>query len=188
MSGAVPLEDVLATTQLPLRPRIAKDATLQAQALRAIATARVDGRAAVLAALTEQARLLCCAHSAGVSLFTSRKLDQLTWASVCGILAPFEGNRFPLRHSMCGICLERREPQLFFHPHTYFNWMALNGMHMKDVLVAPLCGIGNDVYGTLWVAAHDATAAFNLADRDVLLVLGEHATAAVRSIAGTAQP
>ncbi len=187
MPGAAPLGEVLATAQLALRPRIAKDAALQRQALQSIATARVNGRAAVLAALTEQARLLCCAHSAGVTLFASRKLDQLTWTSVCGILAPFEGNRFPLRHSMCGVCLERREPQLFVHPHTYFDWMALNGMHMKEVLVAPLCGIGNDVYGTVWVAAHDATAAFNLADRDILLVLGEHATAAVRSIAGMPQ-
>lgn len=62
----------------------------------------------------------------------------------------------------------------------------MNGIHVNEGLVAPLCGIGNDVYGTVWVVAHDATASFNLADRDALLALGAQATAALRSIAGQA--
>ena len=184
MPALVPLQDVLATGQLALRPRLDKDPALLAAALEAIATARANGRDGILAALASQARLLCGAHSAGVSMLTSHKSDQLIWAAASCMLAPFEGSRFPLRHSMCGVCLERREPQLFFRPQEYFSWMAMNGILVKEGLVAPLGGIGNDVCGTVWVAAHDATASFNLADRDALLALGVRATAALRGIAG----
>jgi len=181
MPGSVPLKEVLATGQLALRPRLEKDPALLADALQALSAARQLGPDALLAALAAQARLLCGAHSAGVSIFASNKLDYLNWAAVSGILAPYQGCRFPLRHSMCGLCLEQRAPQLFHYPHSYFSWMALNGIALRESLVVPLGEAGKAIYGTLWLAAHDATATFSLADRDVLLALGAHATAALHA-------
>ncbi|MES2322284.1 MAG: GAF domain-containing protein [Pseudomonadota bacterium] len=181
MAGSLPLKEVLATGQLALRPRLEKDPALLADASQALAAARPLGHDALLATLAAHARLLCGAHSAGVSMFASHKCDDLSWASVSGILAPFEGRRFPLRHSMCGVCMEQRAPQLFLCPHSYFSRMALNGIALRESLVVPLGDAGNAIYGTLWLAAHDASASFSLADRDVLLALGAYATAALRA-------
>ncbi len=67
MPGAAPRGEVLASTQLALRP-------CWAGHFRPSSRRGCTG-AAVLAALSDQARLLCCAHSAGVTLFASPKLD-----------------------------------------------------------------------------------------------------------------
>lgn len=148
----------------------------------ALIKAMAGGRAQIMAVLTEQAMSLCGAQSAGVSIFNSKECDELTWERVQGELHSYTGRRFPLRHSMCGICLESREPQLFRKPDALFEWMGLNGIYADEALVVPLCGVGNDVYGTVWVFSHNVTTQFNQFHAEILLQLGIQATACVRML------
>lgn len=148
----------------------------------ALVKAMAGGRAKIIAALTEHALLLCGAQSAGVSIFSSKDCDELTWERVQGQLHACTGRRFPLRHSMCGICLERREPQLFRKPDVLFEWMGLNGIYADEALVVPLCGVGNDVYGTVWVFSHNESTQFDQGHAKTLLQLGILATACMRML------
>ncbi|MEJ7804693.1 MAG: hypothetical protein WKG03_02065 [Telluria sp.] len=137
-------------------------------------------RAQVLRSFSGQVLQLTGASAAGISIFNSRSCDELTWESVSGNMQEFTGRRFPLRNSMCGICLEKREPQLFRWPHRYFAWMAQNGILVAEALVVPLCGVGNDVYGTVWAATDTALGTFSRQHANDMLALGAVATAALR--------
>ncbi|HEY0061335.1 MAG TPA: GAF domain-containing protein [Telluria sp.] len=144
--------------------------------------AKRGGRDAILSALTMEAKELTGAHAAGVSLFTSRDCEELRWEATQGSLIEYSGRRFPVRHSMCGVCLEHREAQLFFQPQRYFKWMLQNGVQLAEVLIVPLASSRNAVYGTLWVAGKDLTVNFDQADADKLLALAMHAIASLRSL------
>ncbi len=170
---------VLATDELHARGGAINPAAIEL-AKAALVKAMAGGRARILDVLTEHALSICSAQSAGVSIFNSKECDELTWEKVQGELSNCTGRRFPLRHSMCGICLERREPQLFRQPHALFEWMGLNGIWADEALVVPLCGVGNDVYGTVWVFSHDDTAKFNEGHAQMLMQLGIQATACIR--------
>ena len=172
---------ILATDELKARGGEI-DAPGLAGANLALVKAMTGGRPQIMSVLTEQAMLLCSAQSAGVSIFNSPDCEELTWEKVQGELSACTGRRFPLRHSMCGICLDRRVPQLFREPHDLFEWMGLNGIWVEEALVVPLCGVGNDMYGTIWVFAHEGSAHYHQAHADMLLKLGIQATACVRML------
>ena len=167
------LEEVLATERLavldPNRP-------VDKQALLApFAQLQSSTESEVWDAVTEQVRALCGAESAGISIFADRRYDELTWVSVVGELAPYATRRFPRRHSLCGVSLERRSAQLFVKPHLYFQWIAQAGVTISEGLVAPLFS-GDDIYGTIWAMFHTPHRHFSGTDALILTTLGEAAT------------
>lgn len=165
------LSDILATEQLSQRPAH----PLRAAPAPAVAAERDQGDTVVpFRARAAQAMALCGAQSAGVSLFDPDGNDELTWIATTGALARFEGQRLVRHSSMCGICFEYRDVQLFIAPHRYFTWMRDLGILAGEALVAPLLGPTGALYGTIWVMAHDdPDIHFNRQDANLLSELGK---------------
>ena len=165
------LSDILATEQLSQRPAHPLRA---APAPAAVAEAAQGDPVGPFRARAAQAMALCGAQSAGVSLFDPAGNDELTWVATTGALARFEGQRLVRHASMCGICFEYRDAQLFIAPHRYFTWMRDLGILAREALVAPLLGPTGALYGTIWVMAHDGSdIQFNRQDASLLSELGK---------------
>jgi hypothetical protein len=120
------------------------------------------------------------AESAGVSIFTSPRHDELTWVAAAGKLAEFRTRRFPRRHSVCGTCLTLGTAQFFVKPHLYFRWLGQAGVHVREWLVAPLRS-DEKSFGTIWVALHKGPRRFTSGDADALTDVGNRAAEILRS-------
>lgn len=120
--------------------------------------------------LARRMLLLCpSAGSAGITTFFDTPSDTMTWSIVEGECAPYEGGRFPRKHSMCGVCFERRGLQMFSQPHLYFKWMERVGIRVEEAIVCPIFGTRDEIYGTFWAFSHDPSAApFTPSDARVL--------------------
>ncbi len=159
------LEDVVATDLLSKRhPMSAQLAALEAMRAEPGAPGSLSIEAGCGIAMEA-----CHAESAGVSLFSHSRYNELTWIATSGRLARFEGRRFPQRHSMCGVCFARDAPQLFLKPHKYFQWMEMAGIGIREALVVPLKNQSGAFLGTLWVMTHAKDhVRFNRVDVDML--------------------
>lgn len=169
------LAEVLVTPTLAERPAHRIDSAADLASTRAFGRALAGGPAALQRTLCAEAVRRCGAQSAGLSVFEPDPLDELTWVAVDGVMSPFEGGRFPRRYSMCGICLERRAPQLFINPHTYFTWLQATGAVIAEALVVPLFDHQQHLYGTLWVMHHEAGRPFDRNDVTTLERLASYA-------------
>ena len=161
----MPLEDVIATELLSKRQPMPEQ-------LAALEAMRDEAGAPGSLSMDTGCRLAmkaCHAESAGVSLFSHSRYDELTWIATSGHLARFEGRRFPQRHSMCGVCFARDAPQLFLKPHKHFQWMEMAGIGIREALVVPLKSQSGQFHGTLWVMTHAKDhVRFNWVDVDML--------------------
>lgn len=132
--------------------------------------------------LTRHALLLCSSQSAGISVFDKGGNEELTWISVAGLLADFEGRRYPRRHSLCGVSFDSRAIELFVQPHRYFQWMQLARIVINEALVCPIFSPSGKLYGTIWVMSHDDDSIhFEEADARVLMQLAAVAGDAIRA-------
>lgn len=154
---------------LPLSPGDGT-AALPYDAILAIGKEAAGGRDALLHAIAAQAARLCRADSAGISIFENSRYDELTWTAVTGVMRQYEGRRFPRRHSMCGVCLEKRMAQLFISPHRYFRWMADAGIEIETALVAPIVQ-RQCIPGTIWIMQHDIAPRFHAQHAQILATL-----------------
>lgn len=136
----VVLSDVLATYELSIRePGLPNSHSHPERSFRE----------AGVHAVLDRARPGMGADSVGISIFDEQK-DELTWAAISGELAPFEGRRFPRRHSMCGVCFQTAQSQLFVQPHRFFEWMSMSGIFAEEALITPLRGQRQLFFGTMW--------------------------------------
>ena len=179
VTAEIHLRDVLATGDLAE----AAGSTIPPTAPRDDAFLRFADDA-TLHHIVAVARTACSADSAGISLFDKRAHDELRWAVVAGDLAGFESRRFPLRHSLCGVCFDRRSAQLFKRPHLYFQWMALNDIFIESGLVYPVVDVSGAFIGTIWVMTNeDSSTQFSI---DTVATLAALAEEIVRIIHRTA--
>lgn len=169
------LKNVLATELLNVRVAERQQVVDQTQVTAALGTLDGHDMSALWDAVTTRALLWCHAQSAGVSIFADPRYDELTWTSVAGHLEQFATRRYPRRHSLCGVCLDKRATQLFIRPHLYFQWIAQAGVRISEALVVPLWS-GDAIYGTVWVMAHDEGRRFTADDARILTMLGNTAT------------
>lgn len=154
------ISDVLATYQLALRePRL----PLGRQQL-----SNWPPKDQTLQGLLESARLATGADSVGVSLF-DENLDDLTWKGIAGDLQSYSGQTIPRRNSMCDVCFQTAQSQLFLQPHRYYEWMATAGLVFKEALVTPMRGGDQFYFGTLWAIANsDSSVEFTAAHLGML--------------------
>lgn len=182
------LSEIIATDQLQLRPRKRAGDAGGRSVPRVVPQDGVTLQDA-LRARCDEALLRCGAESAGISIFDHNDLDELTWAATVGVLAPYEGRRFPRSDSPCGVCFSYRSTQLFLRPHRYFGWMAQNDVIINEALVVPLIGQFGAFYGTIWVMSHDDPHIhFNLDDAEILAELSRGLASTIRLNQGGAEP
>jgi hypothetical protein len=103
--------------------------------------------------LVASAQLATGADSVGVSVFDESR-DHFSWIEIVGEFERYKGKKVARHHSMCAMCLQTAESQLFIRPHNFFEWMETEGVLVKEALVTPIQGVTNHHFGTLWAVAN----------------------------------
>jgi GAF domain-containing protein len=189
----VPLEAVLCTEQLKLRPSRSPDYERENLALRKLAQALAQSPRSVLQRLVDVALDVCQGHSAGISLLEqgepgqiSAEGDHFRWYAVAGQWAPLIWSTTTRRdHGPCGTVLDRNCTLLFTHAHRHYAQFAGVKPLLIEGLLVPFHVEGKAV-GTVWVVAHDESRKFDSEDQRLLEVMATFAAAAYqvrRSIA-----
>ena len=189
IGAEVPLESVLCTEQLELRPSRAPDYQAEIHALLALLQELKDAPHNVLQKLVEAALALCRGHSAGISLLESGppghlnpKGDLFRWHAVAGQWAPMIWNTTTRRdNGPCGTVLDRDCALLFANAHRHFSQFACVQPRLIEALLVPFHVDGQAV-GTVWVVAHDDSRKFDAEDRRLLDNLATFAATAYQAL------
>lgn len=173
------IAEVQITSQLALRRGRAAGFNIDSYAVNAIARAVSRSPAALFDEVTQLALELCAAGSTGISLIDSSNEEAgFAWTALAGQLGGRVGGRTPRHDSACGVTFDSRTPQLFRQPARYFQWMALFGVPVEELLVVPLLANGRTPYGNLWAVHHEPGRNFDSEDLRILTSLASHASAA----------
>jgi signal transduction histidine kinase len=181
-SAPTTLADVLITSELSRRPARPPNHAQENLAVLDLAQGLDQNPDILLNRLLELALECCTADSAGVSLLegASDRTQVFRWVALAGPMASFAGGTTPRHFSPSGVCLDRRSPQLFRQPARYFTYLdTTTSPEMFEVIVVELQH-NDEQFGTVWIAAHDATRLFDREDARVLVNLAGIASTAFR--------
>lgn len=162
-------DDVDVRFELAARGSRARELEREGDAFALLTQRLAEDPRAMLQDTAEQAVLLCGAGSAGVSLIEG---DRLRREAVAGACASLRGTTTPRAGSPCGVCVERDKTHLARHVP-----VAGAELPFVEALLVPFHDRGATV-GTVWVASHELTSRFDLADEQILSRLGQLASAA----------
>jgi len=178
-SMPLPLEAVISTQKLDLRPARQPDFEAMNHALLTLAQTLANSPEKILQQLVETALKLCRAQSAGLSLLeeeNNRKIFR--WHGVAGEYAPHIWGTTPREFSPCGTVLDTDRVQLMSHLDRHFTYFAEVEPRIAEALLVPFHVDGKAV-GTIWVISHDDQARqFDAEDARVLTTLSEFSAAA----------
>lgn len=184
-TSPVPLEAVISTEELKLRPSRMPEHEAVTAALITLAQTMANSPEHILQKLVNVSLDLCRAHSSGLSLLeeeNGRKIFR--WHGVAGVYAPHLWGTTPREFSPCGTVLDTDKVQLMSHLDRHFGYFAQVKPHIEEALLVPFHVDGVAV-GTMWVISHDQTRQFDAEDARVLSTLGEFAAAAYKALSGT---
>ena len=180
-----PLESVLCTEELDLRPARSPNSEALASALMALAQTLAGSPDQLLQELVKKALDLCSAQSAGISLLEEedgRKIFR--WHGVAGQYAPHLWGTTPREFSPCGTVLDTDKIQLMSHLDRHYRYFAEVTPPIEEALLIPF-HVRGEAVGTVWVISHDQTRRFDAEDARVVTALGEFAAAAYQALSGT---
>jgi len=181
----VPLESVICTQELSLRPARQPDSEALNGALVTLAQTLAHSPAHILKQLVETALDLCRAHSAGISLLeeeNGRKIFR--WHALAGQYVPHLLGTTPREFSPCGTVLDTDAVQLMSDLDRHFTYFAQVEPHIAEALLIPF-HVSGEAVGTIWIVSHDQTRKFDAEDARVMTTLGEFAAAAYQALFGT---
>jgi len=169
----VPLESVLATTELDLRPARPPDYQVENRALVALGQALANSPRTILQTLTDTILEVLGSESAGLSLVTENG-QRFYWPAIAGVWQPHIGGGTPRDFSPCGDVLDRDAPLLFRHFELRYRYLP----PVEECLLVPFHVRGRAV-GTIWAVTQTQTARrFDREDLRILQSLGNFASAA----------
>ncbi len=144
-----------------------------------LATTLVEDPDRILQQLVECAVDLCGADTAGVSVLdrSPDHEDRFRWVATAGRFERYVNALTPIQPSACGVALERNRPQTFTVDETHFLLNNIESSPITDGLLIPWhCG---ETHGTIWIAAHGRTEAFDLEDLKLMTALARFASLGV---------
>ena len=178
-------DDVVITAKLTGRTLRPPDHASEARALGELARQLADDPQALLQAVTETARTLCRADSAGVSVLErGAEGDVFRWHAISGAFATHLNATLPREASPCGEVVSRNAAMLLDRPERFYR--ALRGVEPRihEALLVPW-DIDGRTAGTLWVIGHVPDRHFDAEDARLLGNLARFAAAARQaSLAG----
>jgi signal transduction histidine kinase/ActR/RegA family two-component response regulator len=175
MDAPVPLEAVITTAELNLRPSRPVDHAPVNGALVTLMQEMVNSPGTILQRLADTALGLCQAHSAGISLLEDedgRKIFR--WHALAGRYAPYLWGTTPREFSPCGTVLDRDTPQLMSYLERHYTYFEQVSPQIVEALLIPF-HVGGQAVGTVWVISHDANRRFDAEDLRVMNMLGQFA-------------
>jgi signal transduction histidine kinase len=175
------LEDVLVTDELSIRPTRTADLTAEVEALHDLVRIMATSPNEVIDTLLEHAIELCGADTAGLSLLqTTAEGERIfRWTNLAGTLKAHVGGFTPRDFSPCGVCLDRKAPQLLAYPARHFQYLNDVDVPIVEALVVPLVPLGGDPLGTIWILSHHQENHFDLEHVRILTSLAEFTSSAL---------
>ncbi len=184
-TALVPLESILCTQELNLRPPRQPDFEALSRALVALAKTLANSPENILKQLVETAMELCFAQSAGISLLEEDNGRNIfRWHALAGQYAPHLWGTTPREFSPCGTVLDTDQVQLMSYLDRHYTYFAQVEPRIAEALLIPF-HVAGEAVGTIWVLAHDQTRQFDAEDVRVMTSLAEFAGAAYQALSGT---
>jgi len=176
-----PLEDVVITRELSVRPPRAPDLEAEIDALHNLTRVMATSPKVFPDALLQQAMELCGADTAGLSLLETAADGQqiFRWTNLAGTLKPHVGDSTPRDFSPCGVCLDRQAPQLFRYPARCYQYLNGVDIAIVEALVIPLISIEDQPLGTIWLLSHHEGDKFDSEDVRIMTSVAEFARSAL---------
>jgi GAF domain-containing protein len=172
-AAGVPLESVLATTELDVRPSRPPDYQVENRALVTLGRALANSPRTILQILTNTVLEILGSESAGISLVTDDG-QRFYWPAIAGVWQPHIGGGTPRDFSPCGDVLDRDAPLLFRHFERRYSYLP----PVEECLLVPF-HVRDRAVGTIWAVTQTQTArGFDREDRRILQSLGSFASAA----------
>ena len=185
VSLQVPLESVLCTQELYLRPARQPNLEALSGALVTLAQTLANSPGRILQQLVETALDLCGAQSSGISLLEEEEGRKIfRWHALAGEYAPHVWGTTPREFSPCGTVLDTDAVQLMSLLDRHFGYFAEVKPRITEALLIPF-HVRGEAVGTVWVVAHDPARQFDAEDARVMTILGEFAAAAYQALSGT---
>ncbi len=177
------LRDVISTDQIAQRPSRPPDHVAENRVLLELGEAMASSPETVLQKLVDEARSLCRADSAGISLLpgdgTEGGLTEFRWVATTGTLGPFVGNTMPRGFSPCGSVLDENRMLLMIEPERYFEYISGLKIPICEVLLVPFHRNGVAI-GTVWLVHHTKDRRFDAEDARLATSLSRFAAAATQ--------
>lgn len=173
----IDLQDDAEFARRRLHPR---DAALQLEGMKRLATAFVDRPDTILQELVKAAVSLCGADSAGISIEREDGSDEAfyEWVATAGAYDGFLDAILPRNPSACGVCLERGRPQVFRVSQKFFDILGVEAPLVTDGLLLPWQV--QETRGTIFIMAHGRDEAFDSEDLRLMELLADFAAMGVR--------
>ncbi|NJL35472.1 MAG: HAMP domain-containing histidine kinase [Leptolyngbyaceae cyanobacterium SM1_4_3] len=178
-TSPVTIDEVLITPQLWCRNPRSPDLQSENIALHSLVRQMNEAPEVMMQSLVTIAVDLCQAGSAGISQLelTNCGEEVFHWVALAGAYS--QQHRFvPRNFSLCGTCLERGSPQLFYYPERYFTNFGQLRPAIVEALVIPLL-VNDQPLGTIWIVSHDEKRRFNAEDLRVMKSLADFTAAAL---------
>jgi signal transduction histidine kinase len=175
----ITIDEVLITPQLWCRKPRSPNLQSENAALHSLVRQMTAAPEVIMQSLVTIAVDLCQAGSAGISQLEQTDCGEevFHWVALAG--AYNQEHRFvPRNFSLCGTCLERGSPQLFYYPDRYFTNFRQLRPTIVEALIVPLL-INNQPLGTIWVVSHDEERQFDAEDLRVMKSLADFTAAAL---------
>ena len=157
-----------------------RDAVMQMEAMKRLASAFVEQPESILQELVNAAVELCGADSAGISIEQEDGSDEqfYRWVATAGDYVGFLDAVLPRNPSACGVCLERGRPQLFRVSQRFFDILGVEAPLVTDGILLPWQVEGTR--GTIFIMAHGRDEAFDSEDVRLMQLLADFAAMGVR--------
>ena len=176
-----PLEDVDITHALSARQPRAANLEAEIDILHNLTRIMATSPDTFPDALLEHAMELCGADTAGLSLLETTPDGQqvFRWTNLAGALKAHVGGFTPRDFSPCGVCFDRKAPQLFRYPARHFQHLNDVGIPIVEALVIPLVPVEDHPLGTIWLLSHHEGDNFDSEHARMVTSLAEFASSAL---------
>ena len=176
----VPLEAILFTEELDLRPERRPDYEVENSVLAELVQALGNSPRTILQTLADTMLRVFKAGSAGISLLSINE-KRFEWAAVAGAWNPHLGRNTRRDFGPCGDVLDCNTPLLFRRWERRYSYLREITPLAHEGLLVPF-HVQGKAAGTLWAISHDDCRKFDAEDLRQLKSLGQFASVACQAV------
>jgi len=181
-SRSAPLESILCTEELRLRPFRPPDYETENRALAALASALAESRSNILQTLADTILDVTQCDSSGLSLLTKGDGGKrFYWPAIAGMWKPHIGGGTPRDFGPCGDVLDQNRTLLFQHFERRYPYFEPVTPLVEECLLVPFYVDGRAV-GTIWAIMHSDRHKFDAEDERLMSTLGQFASLAYQTL------
>src|SRR5215813_7881117 len=181
-SRSAPLESILCTEELRLRPFRPPDYETENRALAALASALAESSSNILQTLADTILDVTQCDSSGLSLLTKDDGGKrFYWPAIAGMWKPHIGGGTPRDFGPCGDVLDLNCTQLFRRFERRYPYLLPVIPAAEECLLVPFY-VGGKGVGTIWAIMHDDRRKFDAEDDRLMSTLGRFASLAYQTL------